>query len=375
MSSAVQLQLYAGPGIARPVPRAVIDALESVTVEANSGSTQSGFELTFEVSNRSPLHTLFLLAGGSMPPILRVVIAVTMRGATTVLMDGIVTEHETTYAGPGTSTLSVKGKDLTAVMDVLELNGLPYPAMVPAVRVLAALAKYAALGVTPMVIPSVFQDLPLPIRRVPKQHDTDYAFIGALADGCGYVFYIEPGPAPGVSRAYWGPQIRIGKPQKSLDAGLPEPYANTTNLQFSFDKEKKEIPVAFIQEPASKQSIPIPVPDVTRLGPPLGLIPPLRRIRLLHDTAKLSPTAAMMAGLAHAAQTNDAVKGSGSLDVARYGAILRARKLVGVRGVGAAFDGLHYVTKVTSTLRRGEFTQSFELARNGLISTLPALPR
>jgi hypothetical protein len=47
---------------------------------------------------------------------------------------------------------------------------------------------------------------------------------------------------------------------------------------------------------------------------------------------------------------------------------------VGVRGAGEAFDGLHYVSSVTSTLRRGEFTQSFQLARNGLLSTLPAVP-
>jgi hypothetical protein len=54
--------------------------------------------------------------------------------------------------------------------------------------------------------------------------------------------------------------------------------------------------------------------------------------------------------------------------------VLQARRLVGVRGAGEAFDGLHYVSSVTSTMRRGEFTQSFSLARNGLLSTLPAVP-
>jgi hypothetical protein len=68
------------------------------------------------------------------------------------------------------------------------------------------------------------------------------------------------------------------------------------------------------------------------------------------------------------------VFGSGSLDVVRYGGILRSRQLVTVRGAGEAFDGLHYVKSVTSTLKRGEFTQSFELARNGLLSTLPVIP-
>ena len=63
-----------------------------------------------------------------------------------------------------------------------------------------------------------------------------------------------------------------------------------------------------------------------------------------------------------------------TLDVYRYGHVLKARQLVGVRGAGEAFDGLHFVTSVSSSLKRGEFTQSFSLARNGLVSTLPAVP-
>jgi len=75
----VRLQLLLGPGIPLPAPREVIDAVQELKVESGSGGTQSGFELTFRLSNRSPLHTLFLLTGGAMPPIFRVVIAVTHR--------------------------------------------------------------------------------------------------------------------------------------------------------------------------------------------------------------------------------------------------------------------------------------------------------
>ena len=52
---------------------------------------------------------------------------------------------------------------------------------------------------------------------------------------------------------------------------------------------------------------------------------------------------------------------SGSLDVMRYGRILKARRLVGVRGAGNPYDGLYYVESVTSTLKRGEFRQRFQL--------------
>jgi len=40
-----------------------------------------------------------------------------------------------------------------------------------------------------------------------------------------------------------------------------------------------------------------------------------------------------------------------------------------VRGAGSAFDGLYFVKSVTSTLKRGEFKQSFQLSRNALVSS------
>src|SRR3954468_20648735 len=184
-------------------------------------------------------------------------------------MDGVMTNHELRPESGTTSTLVVKGKDLTALMDVIPLDGLPYPAMPPALRVLVAVAKYAAFGVVPLVIPSVLEDVPIPIDRIPRHQGTDYAYIKALAHEVGYVFYIDPGPAPGMSRAYWGPEIRIGAPQHALN--VPD----LKSLSFRFDKERKELPIVFIQEPASKVPIPIPIPDVTPLNPPLGVVPPL----------------------------------------------------------------------------------------------------
>jgi hypothetical protein len=83
---------------------------------------------------------------------------------------------------------------------------------------------------------------------------------------------------------------------------------------------------------------------------------------------------ALSKGLARAAGSQDAVRGEGSLDMLRYGRVLKARQLVGVRGAGLAFDGLYYVNRVTSRIRRGEFRQSFSLVRNGLVSTVPGVP-
>ena len=48
-----------------------------------------------------------------------------------------------------------------------------------------------------------------------------------------------------------------------------------------------------------------------------------------------------------------------------------ARILVGVRGAGVAYDGLYYVSSVTHNIKHGEYKQSFQLSRDGLISLTP----
>ncbi len=375
MANAIELNLFIGPAIPVPAPRAAIDALEKVQVQVNGGDMPSGFELSFSLSKRSPLQTLFLLTGGSTIPVMRVVIMVSLGGISEVIMDGVMTHHEIRPGSDGgKSTLVVKGKDLTALMDFIELDGIPYPAMPPAIRVLTILAKYAAFGVIPMVIPSVVEDLPIPIERIPTQQGSDLAYVSQLAHEVGYVFYIDPLPVPGTVRAYWGPEIKVGPPQPALNTDM-DVFTNVESLSFQFDKELKEMPVVFIQNQATKAPIPIPIPDITPLNPPLGAVPPLPpKLKFLSDTAKLSPIGAVMQGMAYASRHSDVVTGEGSLNVTRYGRVLKARQLVGVRGAGEVFDGLYYVKSVTHNIERGEYKQNFSLARNGLLSTTPRVP-
>lgn len=375
MNKGVELNLFIGPAVPIPAPRAAVDALQKVQVQVNGGDTPSGFELNFSLSKNSPLQTLFLLTGGSSIPILRVVIMVTMGGNAEVIMDGVMTHHEIRPGSDGSkSTLVVKGKDLTALMDFLEFDGLPFAAMPPALRVLTILAKYAAFGVVPMVIPSIVEDLPIPIERIPTQEGSDLAYVSQLAHECGYVFYMDPLPVPGTCRAYWGPEIKVGPPQPALNTDM-DVFTNVESLSFQFDKESKEMPVVFIQNQATKAPIPIPIPDITPMNPPLGVLPPIPpRLRFLDDTARLSPLGAVMQGMAYASQHSDAVTGEGSLNVTRYGRVLKARQLVGVRGAGDAFDGLYYVKSVSHRIERGEYKQNFSLARNGLLSTTPRVP-
>ena len=374
----IQLTLLVGPIVPLPVPRVVLDALQGVEVRTTAGSA-SGFQLTFTITARSPLNTIFLLAAGTntgmgTPP-LRVLLIVTMNGSAQPLFDGVMTHVEVQPGGRGQAgTLTVTGEDVTKAMDMQDWSGLPFPAVPVEGRVALLCAKYAPFGLIPMVIPVLFPDVQIPIDKIPAQKGTDLAYIQELARQVGYVFYVEPGPAPGTNVAYFGPEIKIGVPQPALNLDM-DARTNVESLSFKFDPTKGVLPIVYIQNQLTRVPIPIPIPNLNPLQPPLGALPtPIANLRVLKDTAKMSPMRAISAGLAEAAKSQDAVSGSGSLNVLRYGRMLKARGLVGVRGAGVAYDGLYYVSSVTSTLKRGEFKQSFELSRNGLVSITPNVP-
>ncbi len=379
MAKGFYLTLMVGPVVPLPVGQEIIDALTGVQVTVSSGSkAQSGFQLTFSLSKRSPLETLFLVAGASLPPIIRVILIATVNGTPEVLIDGVVT-HTGVASGSASasSTLTVTGSDLSAVMAWAPFNlisSIPFPAMPAEARVLLLLAKYALFGVLPLVIPSVLIDIPIPTDRIPRQQGNDLKYIRSLADEVGYVFYLKPGPVAGTSVAYWGPEIKVGVPQPALNVDM-DAHTNVESLSFSYDAEAAVLPLVYVQNQETKIPYVIPIPSITPLNPPLGLVPPIpKRIQEIDMTAKYGPIRAVLIGLAKAAQTADVVGASGSLDVLRYGRPLRARELVGVRGAGTAFDGLYYVKSVTHKIKRGEYKQSFNLSRNGLISTVPKVP-
>jgi len=374
MVDGIRLTLMIGPGVPLPVPREVLDALTAVNVNTG-GDGPGGFQLTFTLSTNSPLHTLFLLSAGAPIPLVRVVIVATVNGTPEVLMDGVMTNHQVTAGEHGQATMTVIGEDLGRVMTYLPFDGTPWPAMPAEVRVLAILAKYAVLGVVPVVIPSILVDVPIPVDRIPLQQGNDLEYVRNLAEEVGYVFYMDPGPEPGMTKAYWGPEIKVGPPQSALNVDFDHPHTNVKTFSPSYESDRRLMPAILIQNQATKAPIPIPIPDITPLSPPLGIVKPIPTgLEFVEGTAKLSPLRAAAIGLAKAARSADHVSATGTLDVLRYGRILRARKLVGVRGAGIAFDGLYYVKSVSHELKRGSYEQSFTLSRNGLVSTLPQVP-
>jgi hypothetical protein len=367
------LQLLIGPGVPVPMPAAVMEALASVQVTSNTDGP-SYFQLTFSVSTRSPLNALFLIANSAQIPIMRVVLLVIVRGLPDVLMDGVITNCQLQPGAGGQSTLTVTGEDLSKLMDYIPLDGIPYPSMAPHLRVRVMLAKYGAFGITPIVIPPISLAVFSPTEHIPRQQGTDLDYIKDLASESGYEFYVDPGPLPLQSIAYWGPSIRVGIPQPALNTDM-DAETNVESMDFNFDAESAGIPIVMIYPKKLKFGIPVPIPNINPFAPPLALIPPLpKRADIDRDSSRKSVTEALLSALGRAAKNSDSTTVSGSLDVTRYGRVLKARKLVGVRGAGQAYDGLYFVKSVIHNIKPGEYKQNFSLVRNGLISTVPRVP-
>src|ERR1700761_1790306 len=153
-----------GPILPVTVPRVVLDALSQVEVKVEDVG-QSGFQLTFSIDKQSPLQILFLLTGGSPLLFMRVILVATVNGVANVLIDGVITNNQISPGDKGSnSTLTITGKDLTAMMDQSDWSGFPFPACPPEARVAIILAKYALFGMVPVVIPSVMIDEVLPVE-------------------------------------------------------------------------------------------------------------------------------------------------------------------------------------------------------------------
>jgi hypothetical protein len=372
----VRLTVLAGPTIPLPLPAPIAARLTSARV-TETDENRSVFTVTFDAGRSGPgaaLDTPMLSSPVNAGA--RVALVVTVGVLPHLLMDGIVTAVELTPGdAPGAATLSVTGEDVSVLLD-REQRDAEWPALDDYPQVLAILAPYAAQGILPMAIPPTDMDPPLPIERVPTQHETDLRHLTLLAERHGYVAYVSPGPVPGTSTFYWGPPIRVGLPQPALSVDLGPETNVASPPRFRVDALAPVTVEGHVQDPRSGSSTAVRV--AASLRPPLAALPlwltntaDLRTRRLRESGT--GTTSALARAQAEVDRSVDAVVGEGELDGARYGSVLRPRGLVGVRGAGWSHDGLWYVRRVVHDLAPGSYRQQFTIARDGYGSTVPAV--
>jgi hypothetical protein len=372
----LRLTLLVGPTVAVPAPPVLIDALDKVEV-TQTDAGRSGFQLTF-TAGRGGIIGLMDYPVVSLPllkPFNRVMLMLTFNGVPRVLMDGFITDQQLVPSNePGQSTFTVTGEDASVMMD-LEEKSAEHPAQAETVIALKLIGAYAQYGLVPVVIPPLALDVPLPIERTPVQQGTDLAYLTLMAQRYGYVFYVTPGPAPFTSTAYWGPPKRVGVPQRALSINMG-PESNVDSISFRNNPLQPTLVEGQTRDRSSNQTVPVQTLASTRT--PLAALPAwlvnqpnVRRTQLRNSGLTAAQAFARAQGITDA--STDALTAEGQMDGLRYGGILQAGGIVGVRGAGLAHDGLYYVKRVSHTLSKGAYTQRFSLSRDGTGSLTPVV--
>jgi hypothetical protein len=371
-----QLTLLIGPTVAVPAPPTLMEALQKVQVE-HRDQGQSVFEITFQVGRSGPSDLLdfALLSNPLLKAFNRVIIMVTFNAIPRVLMDGMITNLQLSPSNqPGASTLTVTGEDVSVMMD-LEEKSVEHPAQDETIIALKLIASYAQYGLIPMVIPPLMIDPPIPIERIPVQQGTDLNYLREIARRHAYVFYVIPGPAPFTNTAYWGPPVRLGVPQRALSVSLGG-ETNVETINFRNNALQPTLVSGQVQDRMTNQSM--PVQTFASLRPPLAAFPAwmfnqpnIRRTQFRESG--LNTMQSMSQAQATTDSSVDAVTAEGEVDALRYGDLLQARTIVGLRGVGYSYDGFWYVKRVRHVIQKERYTQSFTLTREGLGSTTPVV--
>jgi len=372
----VRVTLLVGPTVAVPVPPEVILAMRKVEV-THKDEGQSGFEITFAVGRAGPEDVMdyALAAGPLLKPFNRVIVVVTFSVTPRVLMDGIIARAEMSPgAQPGTATMTIKGEDVSVMMDRKEVSA-EHPAQDETIIANKIIATYAQYGLIPRVIPPVAIDPPIPIERTPVQQGTDLAYLRQMAARHGYVFYVIPGPVPFTNTAYWGPPLRVGVPQRAITVNMG-PETNATIAEAREDGLGPTLVTGQVQDRTTNAAVPVQTFASTR--PPLAAFPTwlvnmanARQEQFRGSGLNFSQSMGRAQGRTDASV--DTVKVTGELDAGVYGQMLESRALVGVRGAGYMNDGFYYVKRVTHKIENGKYKQGFELTREGRGSTTPVV--
>ena len=364
----IRLTVLAGATLPVPLPKALTESIASVEV-THSDEARSGFQIVFQVGRDRTNYLDFPhLQNNQLKPFARVILMVTLGLIPQVIMDGIVTNQQLSPSNdPGGSTLTITGEDVSVMMDREEKN-VEHPAQPENIIATKIIGQYAQYGLIPQVIPPPSLDAPPPTERIPTQQVTDLSYLQDLARRYNYVFYVSPGPLPGSNTAYWGPLIRQGVPQPALSYNLGS-HSNIESLDFQNDALSATAVTGQVQDRLT--NLTLPVVSLASLLPALSGNPPdlSSLLTVGRQTFRANGQNVVQAYAQAQAQadasTRDVVTAEGELNALRYGGVLQARSLVGLRGVGLSYSGNYYVKKVTHAITNETYKQRFTLAREG----------
>jgi len=374
MQNNINLTLLIGPTLPAPAPDYIMNAIQSVEV-TNTDSGRDGFQIHFSIG-RSGVKDLLdyrLIKDPLLTPFNRVRVMVTIGVMQNVLIDGIITHHQFNPNNePGQSTFTVTGEDVSVMMDMEEKSDT-YEHQSPGDIVKKIVDNYHSfIGSIQIGSSGPINKQPSNEETTPSQTETDWAHIQSLSGSFDYIFYVEPTSSS--TKAYWIPsKPDMGQPpQKKLLVNMG-PDSNLNSISFQYDSMTPMMVRAYQFSNSSNAVASSPTIDVKTYSPSLELSakPALVsqsnvKIKQMRDTDKKDSSQIQTIAQAMVDNARNVIAGSGEIDTAAYGDVLRARKTVELIGVGYSYDGKYYVKSVTHSIKLGEYKQSFSIVREGI---------
>ena len=345
----------------QPAPPELIDVIQRLEVEDHAEMADM-VRLSVAIAIRDGCGSWNVVDENTFQRLTKLRINVNVgSGKTEPLIEAYVIETNADFANqPGQSVLNVVAMEPTVKMNLKE-TVRPWPNMADSdiAEQIFGDYKFGTGNIDPTQ-PSRDEN-----DHTEMQRGTDIQFLQTLAQRNGYEIYVELDPETGAVEGHFHRPRLQQSPQGVLSVNM----GTATNVN-SFHPRYDMLQPATAQaqnvdvhssEPQSAQSD-------SQEDKPLGNAPTVptgdpRQVLMsgtgLSDTGELQ-TAAQ----AEVDRSAFAITAEGEVNTVAYGAVLRAKRPVLVRGAGRQFSGAYYVERVLHSFTGDGYTQQFSLRRN-----------
>ncbi len=276
------------------------------------------------------------------------------------LIDGHVIETSVTFgAEPGKSVLTVVAMDGSVLMN-LEEKVRSWPATSDSDIASTIFGDYGFAAQVTATGQAHGEDQQTTIQR-----GTDIQFLQYLARRNGYECYVEADPQNGANTGHFHPPETQQQPAGVISVNMGE-ATNVDTFQLRYDMLRPvHAKVTGVEiEDASEQQIAAESASLQLLGSEATVPGDKPRTVLIRHTGLGYGGDWQTLAQAVVDRSSWAVTAEGELNTATFGAILRAKKTVNVRGIGRVFSGTYYVQRVLHTFTAEGHKQRFTLRRN-----------
>ena len=345
----------------QPAPPELIDVIQRLEVEDHAEMADM-VRLSVAIAIRDGCGSWNVVDGNTFQRLTKLRINVNVgSGKTEPLIEAYVIETNADFANqPGQSVLNVVAMEPTVKMNLKE-TVRPWPNMADSdiAEQIFGDYKFGTGNIDPTQ-PSRDEN-----DHTEMQRGTDIQFLQTLAQRNGYEIYVELDPETGAVEGHFHRPRLQQSPQGVLSVNM----GTATNVN-SFHPRYDMLQPATAQaqnvdvhssEPQSAQS---DSQEDTALGS-AATVPTADTRQVLMSGTGLTDTGELQtAAQAEVDRSAFAITAEGAVNTVAYGAVLRAKRPVLVRGAGRQFSGAYYVERVLHSFTGDGYTQQFSLRRN-----------